>query len=264
MVDATESLKTIVEQQQALPPAAIHLGQALMGLWLLQGQRAKLKHPTLSLSWNNRGPFGQLYADSQSLGQARVMIHNPKHYNDETIEIPLGGGELQVIIWTGGKRRQSLVSSQGDVVTDLLEYLDTSEQRRCALGLYVKQVWNEKTEKVEIQKAMGYLLEILPFDGGVDSDLIADFWESTLADLGPLGEWGLRDEHVFEDMLASLMGTSDLAYLIGEYPVKFECACSKDRAEKALTLSLNENPDSEMAKSREVKCEFCGKTYEFK
>lgn len=261
LIEAKDLVQDSLSRLKAWPPSMIHLGQALMGTNLLQALLSKESSSKLSLHWSVRGPFGDLFVEANALGQSRGTITHPQA-PVSNMHARLGNGLLQVRR-TEKDATTGVVEAQGDVCMDILNYLKQSEQRPCAMNLWVDLNWDDSRpdHPVYVRHAVGYLLEVLPGDNGkIRPDVLVQ-WENFLLSLGKLSQWSL-DEN---DLLGSIgrflnPGTAPKPLLYQN--IKFNCSCSEERAQRALTLALNQDDSNPRKNSEVLRCEFCGKTYE--
>jgi molecular chaperone Hsp33 len=155
-----------------------------------------------------------------------------------------------------------VVASTGDVCTDTLGYLDQSEQRRCAMNLWVDLSWDEKNPEspVVVRSAYGYLLECLPDTDLRRQTLKTQIWEDRLKDLGTLSKWNIDKANPVESMIHILADGSSKKEVMTQN-IRFHCNCSEERAERALALAVKETGEPQV-EAEIIRCEFCGKTYE--
>jgi molecular chaperone Hsp33 len=266
-IDAAPLVQHSLEIQNANPPAIYHLGQALLSTLLLQALPDNQEESHLALQWKLDGPFGNLYSECQRLGGVRGTLFNPSP-EVQQLRVPMGKGLLQVrrgkkIVSTG------IVESKGNVVMDILEYLEKSDQRNASIAIWIDVQMNQDTKAscpYKIQHARGYLVDILPQANLSQTHSLLYQWNQHLESLGPLSSW----------MLGKDPTLSILQFISGEYKphitestqVEFYCTCNKDRAERALKLSdreIQKDPEAHMETPGplNVSCEFCGKSYLF-
>jgi redox-regulated HSP33 family molecular chaperone len=261
MIDAKDVVQESLTRLKAWPPAMIHLGQGLMGAALLHALLSKEENSRLSLQWSVRGPFGDLYVESNALGKLRGTIMEPQA-PVHNMHARLGSGVLQVRR-TEKETMTGVVSAGGDICMDLLTYLKQSEQRPCAMNLWVDLNWDasRKDHPVYVRHALGYLIEVLPDEHGIISDARIMEWENFLASLGKLSHWQLDEAHPLPSMLRFLFPGRPAKTLMYQ-ALEFKCTCTEERAESALALALNQESSSPRKSSEQLTCEFCGKVYD--
>lgn len=253
-VDATETINQVIHRTGCLPPAGIHLGQALISCYLVHELSAKDQDHRTKLQWNVAGPFGNMYVDVNEHRQGRGTINSPTAFSGQITE-SLGVGILQVLR-DQQKTHTGIVDSKGDVCTDVLEYLHQSEQRRCAMNLWVN--YDAKSKDLKIKSALGYFFEVFPQEDTMRRELIATFWDEKLAELGTLSEWSID----FKDPVTSMaeIALEKTGVRTFEAPIVFGCNCSLERAERALTFA-NQQENSPQENKAEIICEYCGQVY---
>jgi redox-regulated HSP33 family molecular chaperone len=263
-IEATDLLRESMLRTGAWPPAMIHLGQALMGAELLGAITTKEQTAKIGIQWNVRGPFGNLYAEADHMGRARGTIVHPQA-PVQNLNSTLGSGVLKVFRKEKGFVT-GIVNSKGDVCADLLKYLKQSEQRFCAMNLWVDLTWNDDNPEnpVEVRNALGYLVESLPSESIGRAEAKAVFWEGRLDELGSISKWQLEDDKT-KGILKTLSGDENVREIF-YLNVGFHCDCDEDRARRALALARNDTTKkSDFVKSESqaetLRCEYCGKEY---
>ncbi len=253
-VNATQTVNEVILKTTALPPAGIHLGQALMSCYLVHELSSKDQDHRTKLQWNVDGDFGNLYVDVNENWQGRGTIINPKAFSGEITE-SLGEGTLQVLR-DQQKTHTGIVNSKGDVCTDLLEYLHQSEQRRCAMNLWVN--YDVKSKDLRIKSALGYFFEVFPQEDATKFELISHFWDEKFAELGSLSDWQLDLSKPIKSMAEVALEKTGVKTF--DAPISFGCNCSLERAERALAFA-NQQENSPEQKKAEIICEYCSQIY---
>jgi redox-regulated HSP33 family molecular chaperone len=253
-VDATETVNQVLHRTGSLPPAGIHLGQALVACYLVHELSAKDDLHRTKLQWSVDGNFGNVYVDVNEHRQGRGTIYNPTAFSGDITE-SLGTGILQVLR-DQQKTHTGIVNSNGDVCTDILEYLHQSEQRRCAMNLWIN--YDLKSKDLKIKSALGYFFEVFPQQDSMRSELISTFWDEKLAELGTLSKWNIDlDDPIASMAQISLDRTGKRTF---EAPISFGCNCSLERAERALAFA-NQQDKSQDQQTAEIVCEYCSQVY---
>lgn len=260
VVNATELVQTSMERAQAWPPATIHLGQGLLAALSLLSIFTKEDIGKLSLQWSSNGPFGDLYVEADPQGNVRGTIWRPQA-PVQHLHASMGPGRL-LVRKTFVVSSTGIVTSQGDVCTDVLNYLDQSEQRRCAMNLWVDLKWDEKNKElpVKVQAAYAYLLETLPDPDPKKQEFVAQIWESRLKELGTLSDWNLAPASAVTQIVSRIAGESKVQEVLS-INLRFHCNCSEERAERALALAVRQSGEPHIERET-IRCEFCGKSYE--
>jgi len=254
-VDATDTVKEIIKKTECLPPAGICLGQAMLSCFLIHELTAKGEKRKTKLQWSVDGPLGNLYVDVNEDREGRGVITNPQAFSGKINE-SLGRGVLQVLR-EQGKVHTGIVATKGDVCSDILEYLHQSEQRRCAMNLWVN--FDPKSKDLEVDKAVGYFFEVFPQKDPLRLELISTFWEEKLNELGSLSSWSFKEETNIKSMAS--VALEKTGQLTSENSLKFACSCSEERAERALVFANKQDASTDQ-RSAEIVCEYCGQRYD--
>jgi redox-regulated HSP33 family molecular chaperone len=248
VLNATALVQESMERVAAWPPAAKHLGQAMMASLLLQALSDSDVNDSISLQWTCEGPFGHLFAEAKNFGEVRGTIARPQApVADYTTG--LGHGLLQVRRSLNRVGTTSIVNSTGVVSSDIVEYLEKSEQKNCGINLSVVVDWEDEARtKFRIRSAIAYLLHVMP--------------QPTEAKLNEaLLRWNRQMEAL--DMLRLLLGEEN-PKLVMTQRVAFKCNCDVNRAARALALlEAQEEKEGTFQKApeTEIRCEYCGKAY---
>ncbi len=246
--------------QQALAahnyPKAIKqwLGE-LMTATTLFGNNLKFDG-TITLQLRSNGPVSLLMAQCSHHQDVRAIAQFDEHLDY------LPGG-LQSVIKEGtlvltvdpddGQRYQGIVPLQHDSLAKCLEeYFNQSEQLET-------RIWLASND----DRAAGLLLQQLPVEQITDAGETAEKWHevTTLADT-------IKDEELLEldseSLLYRLFNEHEVR-LFDPSDVRFQCQCSAERAEFAIT-SLGETDAYELLAEQQVisiDCDFCGTKYQF-
>ncbi|MCB0407688.1 MAG: Hsp33 family molecular chaperone HslO [Bdellovibrionales bacterium] len=259
VVNATQLVQQSMVQSEAWPPATIHLGQGLLAALALLSIFTKDTTGKISLQWSSHGPFGDLYVEADPQGNVRGTILKPQA-PVQNLYASMGAGNLMVRK-TFQNSSTGIVSSKGDVCNDVLNYLDQSEQRRCAMNLWVDLSWDDKNKNspVIVRRALGYLLESLPDSDLRKQTLKSQIWEDRLSELGTLSKWNISQKNPLEDMIQTISSGSPYKEVMSQN-IRFHCNCSEERAERALALAVRESGEPQI-EDESIRCEFCGKVY---
>jgi len=262
-LDATELVREAMERMHAFPPATKHLGQAMMASVLLHALSDAGEKDSLSLQWMCAGPFGHCYAESRNFGECRGTIHAPQAPVTD-YDTGLGEGVLQVRRSREGFATTSVVTSVGEVSTDIVEYLEKSEQKSCGISLSVLIDWaDEKKTNFTVRSALAYLVHIMPqpTEQKLNDALVR--WNRQMLDLGAISKWTLREDQITLDMLRLITG-EETPEVVMNQRVVFRCNCNEERAARALALlEAQEEKDGDFVPTpeTEIRCEYCGRTY---
>jgi molecular chaperone Hsp33 len=271
-VDATNSIDELMRRQRVYPPSMYHLGQAAIAALLVQSLSDSSDEERVDFQWKLEGPFGNLVAESLASAKYRASIANVQT-SEETFGQSLGSGILQVRRSNKDGRQVAagIVESRGSVAEDLAEYLEKSEQKNCAVGLYVKVAWDESQGPdfpFKVQRAIGYLVHVLPSSSDAEQKMHLAMWDKHLKDLGPLSMWELPEdaEETTSTIFSFLTGHSQNPETYSS-PVQIFCPCSESRIFQAVELLTKREKDwliegQDQKEHVEVSCEFCGEIYE--
>ena len=237
--------------------ATAALGRAMSGALMLAATMKDGERILLKLKGD--GPMGEVVAEAQGTS-VRGYVGEPDVF------MPLKNGKLDI----GGALGQGTITltryllngesftghaelADGEIATDITNYLYMSEQTpsSVALGVLV-----DKDGKV--LAAGGYFIQAMP---GCDEEVLEKLGNNVAVTpyVTQLLELGYTPEKIIEVLARGL--EFDIKESI---PVKFSCACSKDKILNMLAaLSqddidyLTEQPDTE------VHCQYCNKVYHF-
>lgn len=262
VLDATSLVQESMERIGSFPPATKHLGQAMMAAVLLQALTEKEKE-SVSLQWMCPGDFGHLYAEARNYGEVRGTISNPQAPVLD-YETSLGNGILQVRRSAGDISTTGVVNSSGDVSADIVEYLERSEQKNCGVNFSVQMEWDDEVkEKFRVQRALAYLIHILPQPTEQKMNDALVRWDRQMRALGHMSKWLIREDQRTLDMLRLISGEENPNVVMNQR-VLFSCNCSEERAARALTLLHHQEKKEGTEPSRaetEIRCEYCGRVY---
>lgn len=237
--------------------ATAALGRAMSGALMLAATMKDGERILLKLKGD--GPMGEVVSEAQGTS-VRGYVGEPDVF------MPLKNGKLDI----GGALGQGTITltrylqngesftghaelADGEIATDITNYLYMSEQTpsSVALGVLV-----DKDGKV--LAAGGYFIQAMP---GCDEEVLEKLGNNVAVTpyVTQLLELGYTPEKIIEVLARGL------EFDIKEsMPVKFSCACSKDKILNMLAaLSqddidyLTEQPDTE------VHCQYCNKVYHF-
>ena len=110
-----------------------------------------------------------------------------------------------------------------------------------------------------VREAGGFIIQLMPYA----EEKIISHLEQNLQKAASVTEI-LKAGNTPEDMLKIVLEGFDVVFN-GTMPVQFHCNCDRDHVEGALILLGKNELDSMIADGKEIelKCQFCGKAYQF-
>ena len=243
------------------PTACAALGRTLCGASML-GELMKEDDASLTIRVNGGGPAGSVIAVSDSNGNVRGYVTNPKADLPTRPDgkLDVGGlvgrnGMLTVSRDIGLKEPYvgSVELVTGEIAEDLAQYMVESEQIPSAVGLGVLI----DTDK-SVKAAGGFIVQLMP---GAPENLIEK----------------LETNILFMDQLTTVLSEDGVDAVISQvlfsldpreaerHGVEYRCTCSRERVAEALR-SVGEAELRSMAaegRDAEVSCQFCDKVYRF-
>lgn len=261
-IDSTDIVYRAERIHRTSATVTAALGRLLTAASLM-GVSLKGDDDSLTLRLSGGGPAGSVIAVSDSKGNVRGYVENP------VVDIPLNGlgkldvagavgknGALYVMRDTGAAEpyigQTSIVS--GEIAEDITNYYAQSEQipTVCALGVLVDT-------DLTVLRAGGFLVQLLPFA----PDEAISRLEANIRKMPPVTK--LLSDGMTPGQVAFCALDGFEPNVVGEFPVAYECKCTRGRVEKAL-ISLGRGELEKMAAEQpvtEVDCHFCNKKYRF-
>ncbi len=259
------SLRNAVEQARqihmTLPVVTAAIGRTMAAASML-GSGTKEEQGSITVRINGGGQIGNIIAVADNMGNVRGYVQNP------AVDIPLRkdgkldvgtavgtDGTLTVIrdLGFGEPVSGSVQLVNGEIAQDLAQYLAESEQvpSACALGVLLNI-------DQSVLCAGGYIAQLMP---GAPESTIGRL-EENVSKVGPVTSW-LRDGSVSDLAESVLEGFSPK--ILERDAVAYKCDCSRERVMGALAgIDKSEiQKILDQDKKIEVKCRFCGKTYNF-
>lgn len=261
-IRSTETVRRGAQIQGTTPNATAAFGRALTAASMM-GNMQKTENGSMTLQIKADGPIGGMVCVSDSIGNVRGYVYEPKVPLVEKYpgKLDVGAtvgrnGTLTVI--RDLQMKEPYVGSielvSGEIGDDVTAYFVQSEQvpTACALGVLVDK-------DMSVKVAGGYLIQLLP--GATDE--VIDAVEEGIRRSGAVTtmlEQGMTPEDILGQVCGDLgvvfMETTEIAY---------KCYCSRERVTAAL-ISLGEKELTQIAdegKAFPVECQFCDEIYEF-
>ncbi|MFC7322295.1 Hsp33 family molecular chaperone HslO [Halobacillus campisalis] len=260
-IQSTETVEEARRRQDSWATASAALGRTLT-ISTMMGAMLK-GEDKLTVKVEGDGPIGAIIADANSKGQVRGYLKNPHvdfDLNDQ--------GKLDVAQAVGTSGTLSIVKDlgmrdhftgqvpivSGEISEDFTYYFANSEQVPSAVGAGVL-VNTDHT----ILAAGGFIIQMMP---GADDETTSAI-EKRLTEIPPISTM-VRDGKSPEEILEALVGKDQLK-ILDTMPVEFNCHCSRERVEMAIS-SLGDEEIQRMIEEdqgAEAKCHFCNEAYNF-
>ena len=237
--------------------ASAALGRAMNGALLLA---ATMKdNERIALRLKGDGPIGEVVADAEG-------THVRGYVGDPDVFLPLKNGKLDVggaigagnIIVTRYLQNAEPFTGyaelvDGDIASDLTNYLYTSEQTpsSVALGVLVNK-------EGQVIASGGYFIQAMP---GCAEETLAQLEEniSLTPYVTQLLELGYTPEKIIETIARGLDVT-----IQESIELSYKCRCSREKILGALaTLGQEDISAMSQDEETEVHCQFCNETYKF-
>lgn len=260
-VNATAVVAEISQRHGTDPVTTAALGRLATGT-LLFGAMLKDADQLVTIRVHGDGPAGTLLATANGAGDVRALVANPRPAMEQVRD-----GKLDVAGAVGTSGRITVAKDlgmrqpytgvveivSGEIGEDLAHYLGSSEQTPSAVGIGVFV-----SADGDVEAAGGYIVQIMP---GLPDRALTTIEETIRALPHPTAM--LRAGDSPETVLRRIFG-DDVSFL-DQFPVRFHCPCSRERAERALLLlgpdTLREMIDEAAGNDTELRCEFCGVVY---
>ena len=248
--------------QGTTPNATAAFGRALTAASMM-GNMQKVENGSMTLQIRGGGPIGTITVVSDSTGNVRGCVTEPKVALVEKFpgKLDVGatvGTEGTLTVIRDLQMKEPYIGStplvSGEIGDDVTAYFAQSEQTptACALGVLVDR-------DLSVKVAGGYIVQLLP---GAPDDII-DRLEAGIQRAGavtPMLEAGMTPE----DILGQVCGDLGVVFLETQ-EVEYKCYCTRQRVESAL-ISLGHKELQEIAdegKEFTVECQFCDTVYSF-
>lgn len=201
----------------------------------------------------------RLVADANPDGSTRGLVQVP----DDVTVFPMHfGARLQMMrSLRNGALQQGVVEvpKGTGVASALMEYLQTSEQLVCTVGIGVLiDGENEEGKVPTIRAAGGWVVQLLPEASRGPLAVMTDRL-AKLPDIEHLLKSGSADPAV---LLADIL--KDMPYTrTAESTLRFGCSCSEQRVMTSLATIARNDLESmvQAGEMLEIACDYCGKHY---
>lgn len=243
------------------------LGTAVLGRTLTMasiiGSGLKGEKDTVTIQIKGNGPIGTVIAVSDSNLKIRGYVTNPQ------IELPLRtDGKLNVggavgndgfiyVIKDIGMSKPYIGMSKivtGEIAEDFANYFYTSEQKPTAVALGVL------VDKDGVRSSGGYIVTAMP--DATEDDLF--ILENRIKEAKSISQ--MLDENMsLEEIAKDITGDENLQIAKDGITPKYECTCSKEKMEAALSSIGKEELKKIIEEDHkiEIVCHFCNKKYVF-
>ncbi len=261
-IRSTEIVRRGAQIQGTTPNATAAFGRALTAASMM-GNMQKMDNGSMTLQIRGGGPIGTITVVSDSIGNVRGCVTEPKV---ELVEKFPGKLDVGATVGTDGtltvirdlQMKEPYVGStalvSGEIGDDVTAYFVRSEQTptACALGVLVDR-------DLSVKVAGGYLVQLLP---GAPDEVI-DALENGIQRAGAVTTM-LEQGMTPEDILGQVCGELGVVFM-ETTEVEYKCYCSRDRVTAAL-ISLGREELQEIrneGKAFPVECQFCDTIYQF-
>jgi molecular chaperone Hsp33 len=261
-IRSTQIVSRAAEIHKTTPNATAAFGRALTA-GSMMGNMQKVDNGSMTLQIRGGGPIGTITVVSDSIGNVRGCVTEPKV---ELVEKFPGKLDVGATVGTDGtltvirdlQMKEPYVGStalvSGEIGDDVTAYFVRSEQTptACALGVLVDR-------DLSVKVAGGYLVQLLP---GAPDEVI-DALENGIQRAGAVTTM-LEQGMTPEDILGQVCGELGVVFM-ETTEVEYKCYCSRERVTAAL-ISLGREELQEIrneGKAFPVECQFCDTIYQF-
>ena len=261
-IRSTEMVRRGAQIHGTTPNATAAFGRALTAASMM-GNLQKVEDGSMTMQIKGGGPIGSMTVVSDSVGNVRGFVTEPKVPLVEKYPGKLDVGSTvgvngTLTIIRDLQMKEPYIGSvelvSGEIGDDVTAYFAQSEQTptACALGVLVDT-------DCSVKVAGGYLIQLLP---GAPDEVI-DALEAGIKRAGAVTKM-LEDGMTPEDILGQVCGTLGVVFM-ETTEVGYKCYCTRERVESAL-VSLGHKELQEIADEGEefpVECQFCDTIYKF-
>lgn len=260
-VTARDTVERARQIHDLSPTACAALGRTLCGASML-GELMKEDDASLTIRVNGGGPAGSVIAVSDSNGNVRGYVANPRADLPTRPDgkLDVGGlvgrnGMLTVSRDIGLKEPYvgSVELVTGEIGEDLAQYMVESEQIPSAVGVGVL-IDTDRT----VRAAGGFIVQLMP---GAPESLIEKL-ETNILFMDQLTT--VLDEDGIDAVVSQVLFSLDPREA-ERHPIEYRCSCTRERVAAALRSVGAKELRSMAAEGRntEVSCQFCDRLYEF-
>ncbi|MFD1362559.1 Hsp33 family molecular chaperone HslO [Lentibacillus salinarum] len=258
-ISSTNTVEEARRRQDTWATASAALGRtitvsAMMGA-MLKGE------DSLTVKVEGDGPIGAVIADSDATGDVRGYVTNPHVDFDLNAQ-----GKLDVARAVGTEGNLSVVKDlglkehftgqvpivSGEIGEDFTYYFANSEQIPSAVGAGVLV-----NPDHSILASGGFVVQVMP---DAEEDDIKHL-EQKIESFPPISTL-IRQGNSPEQILERLFGDDDVT-IHGRLPVRFQCKCSRERVEQAITGLGHDEIQNMIDEDHgaEATCHFCNEVY---
>lgn len=241
------------------PTASAALGR-MMSASLMMARMNK-NNEKMTITINGGGPIGTMMTVTNGDGKIKGFVANPEvHYTyNDTGKLAVGvavgnNGTLQVVKNMGLKEpfSGSVPLQSGEIGDDFTYYFAASEQTPSVVSLGV--LVNDTNE---VLSSGGFIIQLLP--AATDEDI--DYIESKMKDFTPISTL-LNEGKTPEQIMQMIF---DDVQIMDKQELFFDCGCSKEKMERALTTVGKEELQAMINEDQgcEIHCQFCSTKYHF-
>ena len=261
-IRSTELVRRGAEIQKTSPNATAAFGRCLTAASMM-GNMQKVEDGSMTLQVRGGGPIGTITVVSDSVGNVRGCVTEPrvplveKYPGKLDVGATVGTDGTLTVIRDLQMKEPYIGSTQlvsGEIGDDVTAYFAQSEQTPTACALGVLAATDQS-----VTTAGSYLIQPLP---GAGEDIISKI-EAGVRRVGSVSralEGGLDARGLLEAVL------SDFELEILEtHPVEYRCYCNRDRVTRALISMGREELESLIQEQgqAELTCQFCDRVYPF-
>jgi molecular chaperone Hsp33 len=258
-LEASELIQELVNLHGVKGDVAQALGESVLGALMFASYCKSGERVNLNI--RSSAFIAQSLTDAYPDGTVRgyVVEREFKPGQVDTTENfgPWGDGLLSVLRTKTGERERPYIGTvplvTGYLAKDLTFYWLQSEQIPSAVGIAVK------VDGDKVIAAGGFLVQAMP---GATAEELLEI-EQHINEIQSLAGRLTTDSDPVR--LLSQIFQSTAFILLEEKPLRFQCQCSLERVERALTLvGVTELQDMlETQKGASIRCDFCTKQYIF-
>lgn len=258
---STETVKEAQRRHDSWATTSAAMGRAIT-ITAMMGAMLK-GDDTITAKVEGNGPVGAIVTDGDASGNVRGYVTNPH------VDFPLNDkGKLDVSRAVGTDGTVSVVKDvglkenftgqvpivSGEISEDFTYYYANSEQIPSAVGAGV--IVNPDHS---ILAAGGFIVQVMP---GADEETITQI-EDQLQSIPAISTL-VHDGKTPEEIVKTLFADEEVN-ILESLPVSFQCKCSRERVEKAITGLGVEEIDKMITEDHgaEANCHFCNETYTF-